>query len=179
MNILTRYILKEMLGPTFLGFLFYTSIIVMQRLFDMAGLIIRRSLSASAVGKLLLYSMPNIVVLTLPMSILFGILIAVGRLSSDSEIVAMRALGLSTRTIYRPVFLFSFTVFLLNLYLINFVLPEGNRQFVALRAELMTSTAQQAIKPRVFYDEYDNLMIYVDEVDLKTGLWKGVFIADN
>jgi LPS export ABC transporter permease LptG len=179
MNILTRYILKEMFGPTFLGFLFYTSIIVMQRLFDMAGLIIRRSLSAEAVGKLLLYSMPNIIVLTVPMSILFGILIAVGRLSSDSEIVAMRALGLSTRTIYRPVFLFSFAVFLLNLYLINFVLPEGNRQFVALRAELMTSTAQQAIKPRVFYDEYESLMIYVDEVDLKTGLWKGVFIADN
>jgi LPS export ABC transporter permease LptG len=179
MNILTRYILKEMIGPTFLGFLFYTSIILMQRLFDMAGMIIRRSLSAGAVGELLLYSIPNIVVLTVPMSILFGILIAVGRLSSDSEIVAMRALGLSTRTIYRPVFLFTFVMFLLNLYLINYVLPVGNRQFVALRAELMTSTAQQAIKPRVFYDEYQNLMIYVNDVDPATGLWKGVFIADN
>ena len=179
MNILTRYILKEMIGPTFLGFLFYTSIILMQRLFDMAGMIIRRSLSAGAVGKLLLYSLPNIVVLTLPMSILFGILIAVGRLSSDSEIVAMRALGLSTRTIYRPVFLFSVVMFLVNLYLINYVLPEGNRQFVTLRAELMTSTAQQAIKPRVFYDEYENLMIYVNDVDPASGLWKGVFIADN
>ena len=65
------------------------------------------------------------------MSLLFGILIAIGRLSSDSEIVAMRALGISTRTIYRPVFLFSFAIFLLNLYLINFVLPRGNRQFVS------------------------------------------------
>ncbi len=179
MNILTRYILKEMIGPTFLGFLFYTSIIVMQRLFDMAAMIIRRSLSADAVGRLLMYSLPNIVVLTVPMSILFGILIAVGRLSSDSEIVAMRALGLSTRTIYRPVFFFSFVAFLLNLYLINNVLPQGNRQFVALRAELMTSSAEKAIKPRVFYDEYQNLMIYVNDVDPATGLWKGVFIADN
>lgn len=179
MTILTRYILKEMVGPTVLGFLFYTSIILMQRLFDMAAMIIRRSLSAEAVGKLLLYSMPNIVVLTVPMSILFGILIAVGRLSSDSEIVAMRALGLSTRTIYRPVFVFTFLAFLLNLYLINYVLPEGNRQFVTLRAELMTSSAQQAIKPRVFYDEYQSLMIYVNDIDPATGRWKGVFIADN
>jgi len=179
MKLLTRYIFKEMVGPTLLGFLFYTSIILMQRLFDMAAMIIRRSLSAEAVGRLLLYSLPNIIVLTVPMSILFGILIAIGRLSSDSEIVAMRALGLSTRTIYRPVFVFTFLAFLLNLYLINYVLPQGNRQFVTLRAELMTSSAQQAIKPRVFYDDYRNLMIYVNDVDPATGRWKGVFIADN
>ncbi|MBV8519713.1 MAG: LPS export ABC transporter permease LptG [Acidobacteria bacterium] len=179
MKILTRYIFKEMLGPTLLGFAFYTSIILMQRLFDMAGMIIRRSLSGAAVGKLLLYSMPHIIVLTVPMSLLFGILIAIGRLSSDSEIVAMRALGISTRTIYRPVFLFSTLVFLLSLYLINFVMPKGNQQFVALRAELMTSSAEKAIQPRIFYDQYENLMIYVNDTDPATGKWKGVFVADN
>ena len=179
MSILTRYILKEMIGPTALGFTFYTSIILMQRLFDMAGLIIRRSLSGAAVGKLLLYSLPNIVVLTVPMALLFGILIAIGRLSSDSEIVAMRALGISTRKIYRPVFVFSLLMFLLNLYLINFVMPKGNRQFVALRTELTAASAERVVKPRVFYDEYENLMIYVNDVDPSTGQWKGVFVADN
>ena len=178
MKILSRYILKEMIGPTLLGFGFYTSIIVMQQLFDMAGMIIRRSLSGAAVGKLLLYSLPHIVVLTVPMSLLFGILIAIGRLSSDSEIVAMRALGVSTRTIYRPVFFFSFAIFLLSAYLINYVMPRGNKQFVALRAELMTSSATKTIKPRIFYDEYNNLMIYVNDVDPATGQWKGVFVAD-
>jgi LPS export ABC transporter permease LptG/LPS export ABC transporter permease LptF len=179
MRILTRYILKEMFGPTFLGLLFYTAIILMQRLFDMAAMIIRGSLSASAVGRLLLFSLPNIIVLTIPMSLLFGILIAIGRLSADSEIVAMRALGLSTRTIYRPVFVFSFSIFLLNLYLINYVMPKGNRQFVALRAELIASSTEKAIKPRVFEDHYENLMIYVDDVEPATGQWKGVFVADN
>ncbi len=179
MSIITRYVLKEMIGPTTLGFTFYTSIILMQRLFDMAGMIIRRSLSGAAVGKLLLYSLPNIVVLTVPMALLFGILIAIGRLSSDSEIVAMRALGISTRKIYRPVFVFSFLMFLLNLYLINFVLPKGNQQFVALRTELTAASAERVVKPRVFYDEYENLMIYVNDVDPATGQWKGVFVADN
>ena len=134
MKILTRYILKEMLGPTVLGFAFYTSLILMQQLFDMAGMIIKRSLSAATVGKLLLWSVPHIVVLTVPMSLLFGILIAIGRLSSDSEIIAMRGLGISTRTIYRPVFLFSFTVVLLGLYLMNWVLPRVNRKLMSLRA---------------------------------------------
>src|SRR6185436_9524003 len=172
-------ILREMITPTLLGFTFYTSIILMQRLFDMAGMIIRRSLSAGAVGKLLLFSLPHIIVLTVPMSLLFGIMIAVGRLSADSEIVAMRALGLSTRTIYRPVFFFSFVVFALNLYLINSVMLRGNQQFVALRAEIMTSSAEKAIKPRIFYDQYPNLMIYVNDVDPAPGQWKGVFVADS
>src|SRR3954468_53798 len=117
MKILTRYIFKEMIGPTLLGFLFYTFIVLMNRLFVLAGMIIRRSLPAETVGKLLLLSIPHIVVLTVPMSILFGVLIAVGRLSADSEIIAMRALGISMRTIYRPVFVFTFIVFLIAFYL--------------------------------------------------------------
>ncbi|HEX6640039.1 MAG TPA: LptF/LptG family permease, partial [Thermoanaerobaculia bacterium] len=179
MKIFSRYVLKEMIGPTLLGFVFYTSIILMRQLFDLAGLIIKRSLSGAVIGKLLLFILPHIMVLTLPMSLLFGILIAVGRLSSDSEIVAMRALGISTRTIYRPVFFFSFLMAVLNFYLINSVMPESNRQFVALQAELTTSAAENVIKPRVFHTGYANLMIYVDDVDAGTGQWKGVFVADT
>jgi len=49
MKILTRYIFKEMLGPTALGFAFYTFIILMKNLFDFAGMIIKRSLPAATV----------------------------------------------------------------------------------------------------------------------------------
>jgi LPS export ABC transporter permease LptG/LPS export ABC transporter permease LptF len=179
MKLITRYILKEMIGPTCLGFAFYTFIILMQSLFTFAGMIIRRSLPAATVGKLLLLSLPHIIVLTVPMSLLFGILIAVGRLSSDSEIIAMRALGLSTRAIYRPVFIFSFAMFLLNLYLMNVVLPRGNTELQSLKAEVFTSSIEKEIKPRVFYDEYENLMIYVNDIDARTGEWRGVFVADS
>ncbi len=179
MKILTRYILKEMLGPTVLGFLFYTSLILMKQLFDLAGMIISRSLAPAVVGKLLLLSLPNIVVLTVPMSLLFGILIAIGRLSSDSEIIAMRALGISTKTIYLPVFLFSVVVFLINLYLMNVVLPRGNSEFTKLRADIFTSTVEKEIQPRRFYDDYENLMIYVNDIDPRTAQWKGVFVADT
>src|SRR3954471_15547264 len=151
----------------------------MRQLFQLAGLIIRRSLPLVTVHKQLLLSLRWFIVLPFPMSLLFGILIAIGRLSSDSEIIAMRALGISTRTIYRPVFLFSFLVFLINLYLMNFVLPRGNAEFAALRSEIFTSQIEKELKPRVFYDEYENLTIYVNDVDPKTLQWKGVFVADS
>jgi LPS export ABC transporter permease LptG/LPS export ABC transporter permease LptF len=179
MKILTRYIFKELLGPTTLGFLFYTFIILMRQLFDLAGMIITRSLPVSTILELLLLSLPNIIVLTLPMSLLFGILIAVGRLSADSEIIAMRALGISMRTIHRPVFIFSFLMLLLNFYLMNVVLPRGNTELVKLRAEVFTSQIEKEIRPKVFYDDYENLMIYVNDVDPRTGQWHGVFVADS
>src|SRR5258705_2922742 len=179
MKILTRYIFKEMLGPTALGFAFYTFIILMKNLFDFAGMIIKRSLPAATVGRLLFLSLPHIIVLTVPMSLLFGILIAIGRLSSDSEIIAMRASGISARAIYRPVFLFSFMVFLINLYLMNSVLPRGNTELASLQAEIYTSGVERELRPRVFYTEYENLMIYVNDVDPRNGRWKGVFVADS
>jgi LPS export ABC transporter permease LptF/LPS export ABC transporter permease LptG len=179
MRILTRYILREMVGPTLLGFAFYTFIILMRQLFELAEMIIKRSLGFGAVLKLLGLSIPHIIVLTIPMSLLFGILIAVGRLSSDSEIIAMRAAGISTSTIYRPVLYFSFVLFLLNLYLMNAVLPRGNSALQHLKADLFASSVEKEIKPRVFYDEYENLVIYINDVDQKSGEWNGVFISNS
>jgi LPS export ABC transporter permease LptG/LPS export ABC transporter permease LptF len=179
MRILSRYIAKEMLAPTLIGFGFYTFVILIRQLFDFAEMIIKRSLPIGTVLELLALSLPHIIVLTIPMSLLFGILIAVGRLSADSEIIAMRSLGLSTSTIYRPVFAFSFVIFLLNLYLMNTVLPAGNTLLQARMSEIFTSSVEREIKPRVFYDEYANRVIYVNDVDTATGAWKGVFISDT
>src|SRR4029453_13028056 len=82
MRRLDRYILLEVLGPLALGFLVYTFIMLLQFLFKPAELIIRRGLPAATVGKLLLYTLPNILVLTIPMALLFGVLVAIGRLAS-------------------------------------------------------------------------------------------------
>src|SRR4029078_1505797 len=98
---LDRYIVTEILGPLALGFLVYTFILLIRFLFQSAEMIIRRGLPSSIVGQLLLLTLPNIVVLTLPMSLLFGTLIAVGRLSSGSELVGVPGRGVSPLTLYR------------------------------------------------------------------------------
>jgi Predicted permeases len=178
MRILSRYILKEMVAPTLLGFGFYTFIILMRNLFDLAEMIIKRSLPFATVLKLLGLTLPNIVVLTIPMSLLFGILIAIGRLSADSEIIAMRSVGIPTSQIYRPVFYFSFIIFTVNLYLMNVVLPRGNSALQELKSEIFTSAIEKEISPRVFYDEFANWVIYVNDVDPVRGTWRGVFLSD-
>ena len=175
---LDRYILTEILGPLALGFLVYTFILLIRFLFQSAEMIIRRGLPVSMIGKLLVLTLPNIVVLTLPMSLLFGTLIAVGRLSSDSELIAMRACGVSLLTLYRPILLLSGLLTLLNTALMVYALPWGNSALQELRLEIMTQTVSQQVEPRVFYEEWEGKVVYVFEVPTGSKRWKGVFLAE-
>ncbi len=177
-NRLTRYIVTEILGPLGLGFLVYTFILLIRFLFASAEMIIRRGLDVSIVGELLLYTLPNIVVLTLPMSLLFGTLIAVGRLSSDSELIAMRACGVSLLTLYRPILILSGILTVLNTFLMVYVLPWGNHSLQGLRLEIATQTVSQQVEPRVFYEEWEGKVVYVFEVPPGSKRWKGVFLAE-
>ncbi len=176
---LDRYILGEILGPLGLGFLVYTFILLIRFLFQSAEMIIRRGLPASTVGELLMLTLPNIVVLTLPMSLLFGILIAVGRLSSDSELVAMRSSGISLLTLYRPILLLSATFTVLNTLLMVYALPWGNHALQQLRLEITTKSISQQVQPRVFYEEWEGKVLYVFETPPGEDRWKGVFLAES
>lgn len=175
---LNLYLLKEILGPLGLGFLVYTFILLIRFLFESAEMIIRRGLPTSIVGELLLLTLPNIVVLTLPMSLLFGILIAVGRLSSDSELIAMRSCGVSLLTLYRPILLLSAVFTVINTLLMVYALPWGNHSLQLLRLEILTQTVSQQVQPRVFYEEWEGKVVYVFEVPQGEKRWKGVFLAE-
>jgi LPS export ABC transporter permease LptF/LPS export ABC transporter permease LptG len=167
------------MGPMGLGFLVYTFILLLRFLFQSAEMIIRRGLPVSIVGQLLLVTLPNIVVLTLPMSLLFGILIAVGRLSSDSELTAMRSCGISLLSLYRPVLLVSAVLTVLNTLLMIYILPWGNHSLQELRLEILTQTMSQQVEPRVFYQEWVGKSIYVFEAPPPGRRWKGVFLAET
>jgi LPS export ABC transporter permease LptF/LPS export ABC transporter permease LptG len=176
---LDRYILSEILGPLGLGFLVYTFILLLRFLFQSAEMIIRRGLPFSVVGELLVLTLPNIVVLTLPMSLLFGILIAVGRLSSDSELIAMRSCGISLLTLYRPILLLSAFFTVINTLLMIYALPWGNHSLQQLKLEIATQSVSQQVQPRVFYEEWPGKVVYVFEVPQGEDRWKGVFLAES
>jgi len=176
---LDRYLIREVLGPLALGFLVYTFMLLIRFLFDSAEMIIRRGLPVSIVGELLLYSLPNIVVLTIPMSLLFGILIAVGRLASDSELVAMRSCGVSLLSLYRPILLVSAVLTVANAFLMIELLPRGNHALQQLRLTIITETVSRQVEPRVFYPEFEGSLLYVFEMPKGEDRWRGVVLAQS
>jgi LPS export ABC transporter permease LptF/LPS export ABC transporter permease LptG len=176
---LDRYVLAETFGPLALGFSVYTFIMLVRFLFRSADMIIRRGLSPGEVGQLVLYTMPNILVLTIPMALLFGILIAIGRLASDSELIAMRACGISLFTLYRPILILSAVLTLLNGFLAAYVLPRANHALQAQTLDILAQTAARQVEPRVFYEEWEGLVLYVFAIAPGTDVWQGVFLAPS
>ncbi|MEM8962197.1 MAG: LPS export ABC transporter permease LptF [Acidobacteriota bacterium] len=175
---LDRYIFGEILGPLGLGFIVYSFIMLLGLLFRLADMIIRKGVSIDIVGRLLMLSLPSVVVMAIPMSLLFGILIAVGRLSADSELTAIRASGISLFSLYRPILLLSAVLTLFNVYLMLDVLPKGNTAFQELQLEIVSQSLTRQVEPREFYPGFEGRLLYVFETPLGESRWKGAFLAD-
>lgn len=179
MTRIDRYILSEISVPLILGFFVYTFILLIQVIFKSADLLVRSDASASLVLQLFILSLPAIVVLTLPMALLFGILIGIGRLSADSEITALRASGLSLFTLYRPIALLSLFILGINLYLMIEILPRGNKAFSDLRYNILEKAALSEIKPNFPNVVFGGRLLYIFGGETKDHKWSKVFIADS
>ena len=174
-----RYLLGEILGPFLIGLLIYTFIMLIDFFFDSAEMIIRRGVEPSQVGKLLFYYLPSTLVLTLPMALLFGILVAMGRLAGDSELTALRSGGLSLWRLLRPIVFFSAALTLVTGYLTLSFLPRGNSALNDLRMDILTSSITKHVDARVFYEEFQGLILYVFDAPPDEDRWKGVFLAST
>ncbi|MGH9382224.1 MAG: LPS export ABC transporter permease LptF [Thermoanaerobaculia bacterium] len=179
LRLIDRYLVREILGPFSLGLLIYTFILLIHFLFQSAELIIRRGLPAATVGKLFLFYMPSVLVLTVPMALLFGILVAIGRLSAESELTALRACGISLSSLYRPVLTFSLALTLVTGFLSVYVLPRGNNALQELRFEIVMQTVSQHVESRVFVEQWPPYVLYVFDNDPVSKRWRGVFVADG
>lgn len=177
MRRLDRYLLREILGPFGLGLLVYTFILLVQQFFEIADWVIKRGIPGTTVAQLLLHLLPSIVVLTLPMALLLGVLLGVGRLASDSELIALRAGGVSVYRLVPAVAMLSLLVALFNVWLMVAVKPTSNRAFTQLTTEASARTLSAQFEPRVFYNEFQGQVLYVFDAPPRGGTWEGVFLA--
>ena len=180
LRILDRYIVREVLPPTGLGLLVFTFVLVLQRLAVLAAILISRSADLATTLALLGDALPSIFALTIPMAFLLGVLLAFGRLASESEIVAMRAGGLSPLQMLRPVVSMGLVAALLTLYVTGFAQPRSRASYRERLYSLVLGRARAGIKPKVFTDDIiKGMAFHVADIDADTGEWRDVFIADG
>ena len=116
---------------------------------------------------------------TIPMALLLGILMGLGRLSSDRETVAMQACGVSIFKILRPLSVMAFSLAAITCYINVVSVPDANQAFREMTFQVLASRAEGEVKPRIFYDTYPNINLYVREVSTETNGWRDVFLADT
>lgn len=138
MKILDRYILKELLGPFLFGIVAFSSIFVgTDVLFRLARFYTQNGVSLGVIAQLFLLSLPRIIVLTFPMSMLLASLLAFGRLSGNSEIVAMKAGGVNFYRMVTPVLILAFLVSCATFILNESIVPASNHLYeVIVRQEI-------------------------------------------
>ena len=180
MRILTRYILGEILSLTLIGCALFTFILFMPLLPHILEVVVRNSSTLADVAQVFLFTLPNLFKVTIPMAVLWGILLGLSRLASDSEIIAMRASGLGIGYFVRVASIVAIGGTLLGLGNSLYLAPRANHAIVEMEQSLETSQASYVIEPRVFYEEFRNYVLYVQDVRSGTGAanWRQVFMAD-
>jgi LPS export ABC transporter permease LptG/LPS export ABC transporter permease LptF len=180
LRILTRYILGEILSYALIGCAVFTFILFMRDLNQILEAMVRNSSTFVSVAEVFVYNLPNTFKVTIPMAVLVGILLGLSRLASDSEIIAMRATGLGIGYFVRVSSVVAIGGTLLGLVNSLYIAPRANRAILDMQQELETSQASYEIQARVFYDDFRNAVLYVQNVRGGTGAsnWDQVFMAD-
>jgi LPS export ABC transporter permease LptG/LPS export ABC transporter permease LptF len=180
MRILTRYILREVTAHALVGAAIFTFVLFTRDLGRILELVVRASAPLPSVAEIFFFTVPLALTYTLPMSVLVGILIGLSRLAADSEITAMRASGMGVWSFLRVLSIFVLAAWLLALGNGVYVAPRSQAALARLEDRLKGSQVSFEVQPRVFYEGFPKIVLYVQDVQSAQGaaLWKGVFMAD-
>src|SRR5579872_2512907 len=180
MRILTRYILREVTAHALIGVAIFTFVLFTRDLGHILELVVRASAPLPSVAEIFSFTIPLALTYTLPMSVLVGILIGLSRLAADSEITAMRASGMGVWSFLRVLSIFVIAAWLLALANGLYIAPRSLAALGHLEDRLKGSQVSFEVQPRVFYEGFPKVVLYVQDVKSAQGaaLWKGVFMAD-
>ena len=177
-HILDRYIFREMMPPFFISMAILLFVLFLQKLFQLADLIISKGATLASTANILAYVVPGFLVITIPMSLIVASLTTFARLSADSEITAMKASRISLYHMIRPVFLFALLAFAVTAYTSLILVPGANSALKAHLVAMMKSRALIGIEPGIFSNTFEGMVIYVDKMDPLNNM-EGVFISDE
>lgn len=179
MRLLDRYVGREVVSHAALGLVVFTFVFFVPQLVRMMELIVRHSGSVWSVVLLFLCTLPPVLGFTLPMAVLVGVLIGLGRLSADSEIVALHASGVSLRRLLLPIGVVAVAAAIGTLLTTFWLGPASLRTVRRVEAQLLSSQARFSVQPRVFDERFRRFVLYVQDVEAAATRWRGVFLAST
>ncbi|MBN2383740.1 LPS export ABC transporter permease LptG [bacterium] len=176
MKIIDRYLTRELVTPFFLALFVFILILLTEVIIRSVEIFITNQVSIFLILQLLATSLPPILQITIPMSVLTGILIAFGRLSGDSEITALRANGISLLRMSVPVFLVAGMTWAACQYITLIGIPKTAEYRQNITYKILESNLNIGLKPHVFYDKFSNLVLYSEDLDSRTNDMEKIFI---
>src|SRR5215471_13525384 len=178
LRILDRYLAREILLPFAIGLVILTFVMMMPPILEQGQQLIEKGVDLVTFFRILLTIAPSALAITIPMALLFGVLMGLGRLSTDREFVAMQACGVSIFRALRPIAALAVLAFAADQYVLLVALPNANQTFREITFNVVASKAESDVKARAFYQGFPNRVVYVRDVLPDRG-WQDVFLADT
>ena len=177
-RILDRYILRETLPLVSLSLLVFTFLLLIPPIMEVAQELIAKGVDTWTVAQLLLTLLPQGLGITIPAAVLIGLLMGLGRMSGDREIVVLQACGVSIQRLLRPVITLAALAAAATCYTLIVLLPDANQAYRDIVYRTVAA-ATDDLKARVFDENLPDVVLYVNEVDVQGTGWSGVFLADT
>ena len=174
-----RYILGELIGPFFGALLFMCFVSIMFQMLRLADFFIVHGLSGWMVSKMAMLLIFSFMPFALPISFLIATLVSFGRISADSELIAIKASGVSLHRLSVPVWLFAILVLGLTLQLNMNWVPWAERSFKQTLIKASNTKVAKALNEGTFTTGFFDLLIFADKVNPKTNELQKVFIFDE
>ena len=178
-KIINRYIFQEIAFPFLIILGILTFVLLMGKILQIMDLVINKGVSPFSIVKIIFFLMPSFLLFTIPIALLISILIAMGRLSADNELTALKTSGISLLQILYPVALASLIAFGFTLLISYFVVPASNFATKRLLFDIVRQNATIGIKEKVFNSDFKDFLIYADKVPIDKNYLEGVIVSDH
>ena len=178
MKLLNKYILKEILSYFSISLLSFTAILLTVKLIQLTSLIVNKGLVFSQIVIIFIAIVPTFLEIAIPMSVLLGVMLAFARLSGDSEIVVMRASGISLISLSKAVIFFGVLISSISIIISIYLSPWGNKTLNTVLYEIARSKSTAGLDEGMF-NKLGKLTVYSEEINHQTGDLKKVLIQDD
>lgn len=178
MKLISRYVLKEVLSFFSISLLAFTGLLLTVKMLRLTSLIVNRGVEFNQIATVFLAIIPTFLEIAIPMSTLLGVMLAFARLCGDSEMVVMRASGISLLKFLIPIGFFAICVGGTGLFVSTVLRPWGFNTLSTALFDIARSKSTSGLTEGIF-NKIGQLTLYAEKIDYQTGDLTKVIVDDK
>lgn len=165
MKIIRNYILRESVLPFLLSLGILTCVFLLGNLIQLANMVINKGVSITSIGRIFVLAIPVLLGYTLPIACLISVIMTFSRMSSDNEILAMKACGISHSRLILPIFVLGVILSLCTLILNDRIIPYAHYEQQKAVKNLGVQNPTALLEAGTFIHAFNGQVLFIHKIE--------------